>query len=247
MTTTTQNELMHAEAAKFNLFTAENLPEVYKSPQYLNGSTFEYIGRVERDLQNNILPSDVLKEFIHGLFFECKQQKRNFSEEIELYYIDHSYRLFLTPAGNLAMLKHHKGKYTFFPYYSYHHKWYNIEYNKRVKALEVAGVVEPQQIGVFTPKKVQSWLNYCDSYINCLYSFAAEAQTENEKIQQKINDFIEKSGGKASTWGNDPKITTVDCKLFQVRFNHYERSQYMSHEVTFKGGFLDVLDIIEFI
>lgn len=247
--TTTENTAAHsaalnAEAAKFNLFTAENIPAIYTQPQVLNGSTFEYASRIERDKQNYTLPSEILKEFTHGLFFECKQQKRNFSEEIELYYIDHSYTLFLTPSGNLAMLRRHKDKYTFMPYYSYLHKWQNYEYNKREKALKEAGIVEPQQIGVFTAKKIENWLNYCDSYINCINSYAAEAQGENEKIEQQIKEFISKSGGTASIYGSDPTVTAVDCKMFQVRFNHYKRSQYMSHEVTFKGSLNDILSIV---
>ena len=243
-TTQTQNETLNNVAKEFNLFTADKLPEIYKKTQMLNGTPFNFAERIERDIKSNRLPSDILKEFSNGLFFEAKEQKNSFSDKIELYYINHSYRLFFTPAGNIAILASQKGKYYFHPYYAYFRKWDKIEYTKRENALKKAGISEPNQIGVFTIKKIQDWLNYCDKYINCMNTLVEEMSKENEKIENQINEFVKKSGGTFSRWGENPTVTVVNCGFFEINFKHYKKSQFMNHEIKFKGDLKDILNII---
>ena len=115
------------KAEKFNLYSAENMPIVYKSDQNLNGNVWSYSEKISAVIEKHSLPSDILTKFEHSLLFECRKQYKYNSNEVELYYIEHNYTMFLTPGGNLAMLmRNNKGKWYLYPYYSYFSKWQKI-------------------------------------------------------------------------------------------------------------------------
>jgi hypothetical protein len=220
------------------------MPDVYKSNQELNGSVYNYSEKINSVIEKHSLPSDILSKFDYDILFDCRKQFKYNSNEVELYYIEHSYTMFLTPGGNLAMLRqNNKGKWYFFPYYSYFTAWQKISYHIREEEIKKAGLKEPNYIGVFTEKKVSEWLKYCDDYLQLIDSVIEAKNDKNTDIEKAISDFIEKSCGKVSSWGNEERTTEVQLPLFRVLFKHFKSSQYLSTEISFKGTLNDILTI----
>lgn len=229
------------EAKKFNLYLREDVPSIYLKDQILNGSKFNYSYRIERDEKANVLPDLILSSFEHGLFYECRVQFKNFTNEPELYYIEHSYILFLTPKGRLAMIKHHKGKYHFSPYYGYFRQWQQINYHVRNEAIEKAGLKEPNKIGVFSVKKIAEWLNYCDQYIDLMIEYTDSVEHKNKDIEKQIQGYIDSIGGRVDKWQNTTEISKDN---FRITLTHYKESQYLDVKIVYSGNINDVIGII---
>jgi len=225
----------------FNLFTREQLPPVYFSKQYLNGSTFDYSEHINSAKMD--LPDECLRNFHPVLMFEAREQKKNFSEEIELYYIEHFYTIFKSPNGNLCLLRYDQRakKYWFTPHYGYYREAQNIRHYVRERARKDAGIVEPNKIGKFTEKKVSEWLEYCDREIEFLNSLVSDVQDKNKTIERQIADFAIASGGDVSQWHNNTEVKT---KNFTVIFTHDKASQYLTTKIEFNGGLNDVLRLL---
>jgi hypothetical protein len=228
------------KAKKFNLYTKEYLPKVYTSKQVLNGSIFDYSNKVNNARLD--LPDELLEQFNPVLLFKAREQQKNFSDEIELYYIEHYYTAFETPEGNIAILRYNSKnkKYYFTPYYGYFRQYQNIDHHIRLQAEKESGIKAPNYIGKFMAKKVQAWLNYCDTKINHMNSLLESTKDKNAEIERKIADFAVNSKGDVSRWSDQTQVKT---KYFRVTFNHNKRSQYLYTKIEFTGNLNDVLNI----
>lgn len=224
--------------SKLNLFQFSDIPSEYISTQILSGSTYNYSEKVNNDYT---LPSELLKNITHGLFWECRKQYKNSEpNEVELYYIDGSRLLFLTPKGNLVRLCKTKDKYSFSLDYSYYHKVQNIDYYQREKAFKDSGLIEPNYIGVFTEKKINDWLNYCDAKNEIHEQIILSADSKNTEIEKEIQSFIDSVKCKVSKWSDNTEVRT---DLFTVVFTHSKKSQYLSKKITFTGELTDITNI----
>lgn len=229
-------------AKNFNLYTSEDLPKIYTQPQILNGSTFDYSKNIN-DAKLD-LPDALLNNFKPVLLFEAREQKKNNSEDVELYYIEHSYTSFFTPNGNIVILRYdsRNKKYYFMPHYVYFRGVQNVEFSIRERAKNEIGIKEPNYIGKFTDKKVNEWFKYCDDTIKLNEKIVSNNKDKNKEIESKIYDFALKSGGKVSKYAN---TTEIEIKNFRVRFDHNKGSQFLSTKIDFNGTLEDVLKLLK--
>lgn len=218
-------------AASFNLYQLQDIPARYKNDY------FEHrINCGHKDI-----PADLLniKSIEIGLFYECKQDT-NYKNEVT-YYVDHSFILIkeINSPVLCMLMANSSNKYWLHPYYSLIHKYHGISSYKRndtIKALK-----EPNMIGVFNEKKVKDWFNYCYSYITALEDLYNLYNSENEKIEQSIKEFIQNNKGcEVSTYNN---ITDITAGLFRIRFTHHKDQKYLNTEITFKGTLNDITKI----
>jgi hypothetical protein len=224
-------------AKAFNLYIKENVPTTHTATQILNGREWSYKDKLNESL---ILPSEELKKFKHDLFFECRTQLKNNSEEVELYYIERSQLLFESPEGNLIMLWKHKNKFTFGPYYGHYREVQKISHYIREKAYKESGLKEPQQIGVFTEKKINDWLKYCDELIKFNAELVKVHTSKNDDLMKEVEEFIKKSKGRVSKYQN---IIDIDTDNFRVRFTVQKDQNYISKQITFKGDLNTILEL----
>lgn len=228
-------------AASFNLYTGEDLPSIYKSEQKLGDSVFNYSERINSATMD--LPDSILNEFNPVLLFEAREQKRNFSDEIELYYIENFYTCFFTPNGNICLLRFNSKnkKYYFMPHYGHYREIQNISHYKRTELLSSYNLKEPQHIGKFTAKKINDWLNYCDLLISAQNEVVKLCDDKNYQIEREIADFCVSSGGEVYKYASTTEVT---LKNFIIRFDHNRNEQYLSKKITFNGDLNDVLELV---
>lgn len=238
MNTTTQQTALKELTSKLSLFQFSDMPKEYLSKQKLGENTYDYSDRVNNDYT---LPSELLNKYTHGLFWECRKQYKNSEPtQVELYYIEHSRLLFLTPKGNLVRLVKDKNKYYFSLDYSYYHKIQNIDYYQREKVFKESGLIEPNYIGVFTDKKIIDWLNYCDAKNELHEQIISSADNKNTEIEKEIQSFIDSVKCTVSKWGENTEVKT---NLFTVVFTHNKKSQYLSKKIYFTGSLTDITNI----
>jgi hypothetical protein len=118
-----------------NLYQFSDIPKEYTQKQVLNGSIFDYSEKVNN---NYTLPDEMLKKYNFGLFWECRKQYTNADpNKVELYYIEHSRLLFLSPKGNLLRLvKDRNNKYIFSLDYSHYKEIQKISHYTREQAIK---------------------------------------------------------------------------------------------------------------
>jgi hypothetical protein len=227
------------KAAELNLYVSNEIPKEYTQSQILNGSTFDYSDKVNN---NYTLPSEILQKYEHGLFWECRKQYTNTEpQQVELYYIEHSRLLFLSPKGNLLRLvKDRQNKYSFSLDYSHYKEVQKVSYNTRILAQKESNLIEPNKIGVFTDKKIIDWLNYCDKEAELNNKIVQESNNKNKDIEAEIQNFINSVPCKVSKWDNK---TDIQTKYFRVLFTHDKSSQYLSKQITFSGLLTDIINI----
>ena len=232
-------ETLKQITSKLNLFTFSDIPKEYTQKQILNGSTFDYSEKANNDF---VLPSEILNKYEHGLFWECRKQYKNDKPtEVELYYIEHSRILFLSPKGNLIrFVKDRNNKYSFSLDYSHYREVQNVSYYQREEARKKSGIVEPNYIGVFTDKKVNDWLNYCDQEAELNKQIVDSSNDKNQEIEKEIETFINSMPCEVSKWNNNTEIKT---NLFKIVFTHDKKSQYLSKKIEFTGTLKDITKI----
>lgn len=211
-------------AATFNLYQLNDIPDTHKNYNFEHAINYG-----KRNIPEFMLS---FKGAEVGLFYECKQDTNY--QNTTTYYVEHSYILVKAVNSDIVlMLKSDRhNKYNFHPYYSLMHKYQNIAYSIREKGIKE--LKRPNDIGVFTEKKVNDWLQYCEDYIKALDNVYNEVTGKNNEIQTEIHNFIASIPGcKFSTYQN---ITDIDTPLFRVRFTHYKDQNYVNKEITFKGG-----------
>ena len=232
-----------AQAGKqFNLFTRENLPPVLFTTQTIerDGFSINYTDKIESEKMQ--LPDDILLKFSPTLLFEVRQQT-DIRGNVELFYPEHTYTAFLTTRGNIAILRYdsRSKKHFFMPHYAYYREVQNVSFERRERAKKESGLTEPNYIGKFTEKKVFDWLNYCDSEIALNEQIVLAAKDKNAQIEAEIQEYIKKSGGRVTKWGENTEVTN-DC--FRVIFTHNKKEQWMSKKIEFNGTLEDILAIV---
>lgn len=224
-------------AEKFNLFTAENLPETHK----------EYYDQMLKDnsykLGSNNLP-DFFKNYKGceiGTFYECMKDT-DYQGKIT-YYIERAYNLFLAPDSNyLLMLMNYKGKYYFHPFYNYWHKYHGIGNTERNKVIN--SLKEPNKIGVFTDKKVNEWFNYCADLMAAMENMYKLHNSQTNEIQSEVDTFCKRmreAGAKIT--GANPYW--LDTDLFSIRLTIHKDSNYLEKNITFRGNLNHVAKLTE--
>lgn len=224
-------------AEKFNLFTAENLPETHK----------EYYDKMLKDnsykLGRNNLP-DFFKNYKGceiGTFYECRKDT-DYQKKIT-YYIERVYNLFLAPDSNyLLMLMDYKGKYYFHPFYNYWYKYHGIGNTERNKVIN--SLKEPNKIGVFTDKKLNDWFLYCNELMRAMEKLYNSHNSKTNVIQSEVDTFCKRMReAGARITGENP--WWIDTDLFSVRLTIHKDSNYLEKNITFRGNLNQVAKLTE--
>lgn len=221
---------LQKEAAKFGYFDAASIPAQYLKRQTLNNEfSIDYSELVSSSKPE--YPDELLKGYTSGLFFKCYEQKNSFSGNTELFVVDRPTMFFLTPAGRIVLLSSYKGKYDFFLLWDYRQKL-TTNYTEQAKAIKAAGLVEPNKIGVFTRKKIDTWLEYCDKVYNAIHEQNSETDKKNAEIRAEIMEFIKNTRGNFSEHSGN---IYADCGPFCITFEHDRQSASLYTKIQYKG------------
>lgn len=226
-------------ATKHSMYQIDNFPsEVIKDSWF--ASKFEwYKERIEKKIN----PLGNMAGIESGVFMEVRQQKKNFSDEHELYYVDHEYILVkLEDSDTILQLMCNKGKYYFYPLYSIVNKLtHKMTSQQRQEAIK--GLKQPNLIGVFTLNKIKQWFEYCAEYINRLETKKKEIESKNNDNQTIIDNFIAgiKTEKNVSQWNNTTRVYT---KYFNVTFEILDNGAYLSKKIDYVGNLEDTLKLI---
>ena len=231
-----KKKILEAEGLKMGLYSKDTLPKEYTSRQMIKGSVFDYSYKV---VEIGII-NEVLREFEPVTMFSAYEQKNNFSNEVELFVVEHSYLCFLTPKGRIAKLGMYDGKHHFFPAYWYYGLMRNVDtYKRREYAQEVKG---PNKIGVFTRKKVHDWLEYCDKEVDRIEKVCEAAEAKNAEIRQRIAQIIHNAGKDARVTKGDNWLR-IDLGKFRIMLTHNISAQHLSIETEFLGNHNDAFEL----
>lgn len=227
-------------AAKYNYFMINEIPENVLVDKYF-AENFQY----EKNRFNNVnIPEGLLKceNIIFGVFAEVRQQLKSITKEHELFHIDNFKILIYSEKANclLQLLKNNKDKYYLHPIYEVLNKLQiNTSYEQRKPFINE--IFEPNYIGVFTEKKINDWVEYCNQYINALQLCEDKIHSEknaNELIIQNTIDSLPYA--KVSKYHN---TTDIETKLFRMRFNLLNNGAYLINQIEFKGSLNDIISL----
>lgn len=214
-----------------NLFTFDEIPEKYRA--HINNKTWnEFSPPAELLAMPNVET---------GIFYQCRTQDEGTPREYS-----HAERegLFVMRDGIVMQLTgngyNSKGKYSFFVPYFLQKEWRKLHHTKM--DLVKKSLTEPNWIGVWTAKKVNDWFLHIKSYCDGMALALAENSSKNAEIEAEIAAFAATvPTAKVQKWGGDsPANTSFYCKFFDVTFEHYTQSGYVSKKITFKGKIEDV-------
>jgi hypothetical protein len=229
--------------AKFNYFTADNIPahvlaDKYFSEKYKTSDLAEIINRRGQFA----IPSEL--ETIEGIevakFANIREQKNSFSNEIELYYIDYSLIfIYFQKTKEVFQLSGFKGKYYLYAGNELIHETCgNLSYNQ--KEVFTKELDEPNQIGKFTFKKLDQWRVYCNEYLEALKKAKQHYDLTENESQNKIDEFVKALGYKAQVSQYQNK-TMVNTKNFRVVFE-ISSNKRLYHTIQYTGDLESVLE-----
>ena len=233
--------MTQTQLAAFGLHTLNNLPAAALACPYFKARLDTYT----RYCANTIEPTQLLEVLDKmgatvGTYLDVRAQRRNNSEEIELYYCDYHAHTLVTYNGQTLALRSQKGKYYFFPLYRVLNRLdMQITFDQKKQATK--HLKEPNYIGVFTAKKIADWFDYCAEYIA-----AIEEATEATKQQESdnlatINAHIASLGAIAKvTHHKDTAPYYIDTPHFSTVLELVDKGTYLSQRTTFRGKLADV-------
>lgn len=169
-------------AATFGYYQVQDIPERYKNEDF-DFST--------RD-KDKFIPELLLKmsNIETGVFYQCAEDTDH--EGKKTYYIDSFPGSFvLVKAKNselLLRLGMNDKKYHLHLDYAELRPFNFAHYSERKSATK--DLIEPNRIGVFTEKKVNDWLTYCEAYYKCMQAMKARLDGEADENKAIIENFI---------------------------------------------------------
>ena len=228
---------IQAIAAQYNLYLQSDLPKEYK--EYWDTRMNEYNKGLKVTIPQFIVDNP---NFETGLFFECRTQDEGTEEEYK--YIEHNFILVKRHGSDLiCMLMENKGKYHLFPYYGQIREFnLNVSVDERKETYTLLQKVEPNQIGVFTEKKLNDWYDHCQLTVDTYRKKYEEISGKSEESKQIVLDFIEKLGDKC-TVKQHKNWWAVETKHFYVDFTLDYRSGWLDKKIRFKGDLQSIIDI----
>jgi len=220
----TNSNFINAAAQK-GYYTIDNLPTEVTANQWFKDRFEWYKTQWERFILPESLNLDNVAKFM-------KVEKEGESFHMERIVI------LAFDGENLRSVFCYKGKYGMYPL---HEDTYI--YTKNIDNTERPKLKAPNGIGVFTAKKINDWLNYCNLYVAALKELSEKNQskeTQNRQIiEQFIND-IKKADPTVKVW-NWSNEFRVETKNFDITFKLLDKGTFLSREVRFKGELSDII------
>ena len=225
------------KASEYNMYQLDNLPSEALNDNHFKSWLEWYTERFNKvEIPLGLLS---IKEIEVGVFAEVRPEYENNSDDIKLYYIDHcSILVFI--GGQVLRLQENRGKYSIQPMY----KDINLltrDTNNYQRRVFTDKVKEPNQIGVFTFKKIYDWAEHCKEYLQALKDCNEHIFGKKSENQKVIDDTIKAlPNAKISTYQNRTDIT---CKMFDICFELLDNGAYLKQDIRYKGGLENVLKI----
>ncbi len=228
-------------AANKNLYQAQDIPAKYRQDNdYFNHKTKagQFSGKEWSEVDKLIETLNSYPGIEAGRFFSVTEQE-NYDKT--MYYGIEDSRI-LVKANNLDILLRlsaYKGKYHLSTDWSEDRIFTALHYSDRDKAIKE--LKRPNEIGVFTAKKVLDWVEYCRAYYSAMCDALRSNGNENAKIQANIDGWVKSlPGAKVTRWENSTRIKT---KYFDISLKHDKQSAYLSKSVDFIGSIEDVIKL----
>lgn len=187
------------------------------------------------------------------VFWQCLIQDKGTDREIK--YINNSYTLLKSLKNEILLILvgntyQHPNKYWFALEYRFRNvlcnlqkspHWVSIS-NEQVRSA-TKDLKEPNMIGVFTDKKVQHWLDYCEECYEKIKSAVSEIKERNELHKKTIRDTIDSLTEKrVSGWHNGTRYN-IKSGLFEIEFELIIQEAYLSKKVRFNGTVEDAVKL----
>jgi len=230
--------MTQTELAAFGLHTLNNLPAAALACPYFKEHLPTYTSRyadcqIPKELQS-------LDDIEAAIYMEVRAQRNARTEEIELYHAEYYMPVLVTYKGQTLQLRNHKGKYYFYPLYQVINRLDKfLTFDQKKQAIK--HLKEPNQIGVFTAKKVIAWFDYCAEYITALEQAAEANKDEEARNRAVIEQHIKSLGPLAKvTHHNDTAPYYIDTPHFATTLELVNNGTYLSHRTTFRGTLTDV-------
>jgi hypothetical protein len=232
-------ETINTLAAKYNLFTENNLPKEWQS--YWNDHMNGYQQAKEISIPEFFTNT---KNFECGLFFKCLKSEGNY------YHIEYCGILVKSKNSNLLCMLQ-KGwrtndKYTLTPLHELINEYSrNIDHYSRQEIYNKT--IKPNLIGVFTEKKVSEWVNYCH---DLLIAYKDKNEVVNNKAveaEKKVTNFINSLNGNCTVQvhdtSKDNKCWYIQTQMFYVTFKLDLKSGFLSEIIKFEGNLENITTI----
>lgn len=216
-----------------NLYTAENLPETHK----------EFY---ERQKKNGLSSGDMkIPEFLedHALVLYQAKEDKNYKDETVYSLETHPIVAVISENGTICRLRKEwkSSRYRFFVYHEQTKAARVLDARKKTRIIE-EHIQEPNRIGVWSEKKLNDWIDYCDKYRELINSIGAKYSNIHETHLKTVQAFIDSLPDCTVRKQNGFK-TFVDTDLFDIAFTHDKGVDYLRKEIKFKGTIEDITKI----
>ena len=170
------------------------------------------------------------------LYYDC--ETRNYDGAIT--HIINSYDTILAKEykGILCILRNHKGKYYLHPEYKHENR---VSFSYSIKKEALKDLKEPNYIGVFSPKKINDWLEYCYNYVRILQETEEKHKAKNDLIRQEIEDIH--AMGKPNGSIQDTHTFTKVGK-FEIEIIHDIKEAWLTKKIRFNGNVDDIKSLM---
>jgi len=227
------------KAAKFGYYQFENLPEHVLRDSWFN-ERYSNPDKWERWAAPDFFGTS---RYEVGIFARVRSQYKNFSDEIELYYIDCFVILLFDDSLDFPLVMKNDWrtkKYIFYPVYELVNKFrLNASYAQQKPFLDE--IKKPNNIGVFSDKKIAAWVEYCREYVLALEKCndtITGKRTENQKyIDSVVNSM---PGAKIEKYSN---YTIIENGIFRIEFALLKNGAYLQKKIEFNGTIEDIVKL----
>jgi len=227
------------KAAKFGYYQFENLPEHVLRDSWFN-ERYSNPDKWEKWAAPDFFNTS---RYEIGMFAKVRTQYKNFSDEIELYYIEKFNVLLFDDSLDFPLIMKddwRTKKYIFYPVYELVDKLrLKISYDQQKPFLDE--IKKPNNIGVFSDKKIAAWVEYCRSYVSALEKCNDTITNKKIENQKYIDSVVDSMPG--AKIGKHNNYTIIENRLFRIEFALLENGAYLQKKIEFKGTIEDIVKL----
>lgn len=225
------NEVMKG----FGYHNINDIPERLKTEfeNRFSGSTYR-----DKDLENKKALLIPLKNFDAGVYvFERNQYKYN-SNEVEYTYLEDWLTVAVMGKNYPCVMGSVKEK-SFFYILNDINRTCSLKYDTLKTYIKLS---EPNRIGVFTDKKIQEWLNYCDEYQQAREVLRNEAATTLKANYSEVEKIAELLGTKLQKHETTIYLSNKD---WYIKATTNKENGHIYWDIDFRGGVTGLIKLLE--
>jgi hypothetical protein len=226
-------ETLIQKAAKYGYYQAGNFPEDFQKVSFRQPSFPDQLTK---------LPSEA-PGYETGIFYKLAIQDKDTARE---YRYAEEPQLLVSAKGSGLICWIPSGSYSdkwdIYPITEQTIKFRNISRYREADATK--HLKEPNKIGVFTDKKINDWLQHCEAKYNAKNELYKAIQAESNAHLETIKDFLSKVDAKVTERDDRNQVDFfVETSVFSIHFFLDKNQAHLRKTVTFKGNFVDIINI----